>query len=39
MLINQTPARTCKNFKINDFEYDSEISNDVKEFDNVKVTR
>lgn len=39
MLLNNTPVRTCKNFKINNIEWNEKIPHKNLEFRNVKITQ
>ncbi len=39
MLINHTPVRTCKNYKINNIDFTDKIPTKISEFKNVKIAK
>ncbi|MBR2289462.1 MAG: SufD family Fe-S cluster assembly protein [Clostridia bacterium] len=39
MVINSTPVRTCKNFRMNDIEFSEELPSKIEKFENVKIAQ
>ena len=37
--LNETPIRTCKNYNINEIEFDEKIPMKIKKFENVKIAQ
>ena len=39
MKLNETPVRTCRNYNINNIEFDEKILDKVSNFNNLKITK
>ena len=39
MKLNNTPVRTCRNYNINNIEFEEEIPEKISNFDNLKITK
>ena len=39
MKLNDTPVRTCRNYNINNIEFEEEIPEKISNFDNLKITK
>ena len=39
MKLNETPVRTCRNYNINNIDFDEKISNKITKFNNLKITK